>query len=78
MTFNDALLFIKINGEYHKNGKITFKLKIAPENYLDSMRFQFDVLSKKIITTNEDAKKYTVDDKFIIIPYDTSFLFGEN
>lgn len=78
MTFDETLIYIKTHGEYHKDGKITFKLKVAPLNPISLMKYQTDLLVSKKILSNEDAKTYTNEDSFVIIPYDVKTLPEEN
>lgn len=77
MTFKEALEYIEINGLYHKEGSITYKLKVAPLNPLSLMKYQNDLLIKKKVLTNDDAKTYSNEDNFIIIPYDVNYLAEE-
>jgi hypothetical protein len=74
MTFNNALLFIQIHGEYHVDKETTFKLKIAPQNPFDIIQFQSDIFNEQKILSNEDAKMYTSEDEFVIIPFNVDFL----
>lgn len=78
MTFDETLTYIENHGEYHKDGKITFKLKVAPLNTISLMRYQTDLLVNRKILSNEDAKIYTNEDSFVIIPYDVKTLPEES
>ena len=74
MTFKEALKFIEDNGETYKENNVVFKRKIAPLNSFDLQNYINDVLAYKKVLSNEDAKQYTEEDKFVVYPFDISVL----
>jgi len=73
MTYEEAVKYIEIHGEYYNELNISYKRKILPSKASDIFKYMSDLLDKKYIS-NEDSKRYSSDDKFGVLGFKTNWL----